>query len=243
MVAQFREMFLNAGVRGRPGRKIIPKAVVIHWTANTHAGADAVANRNYFNNSGVAVSAHYIVDDHQVVQCLPENEMAYHVGAKQYTQKALAELSSYPNNCTIGIEMCVNSDGNFSKTYQNTVELTAGILRRYGWGVGNLWRHYDVTGKDCPRFFVRDDAARAFGFESAAAGWEKFKKDVEAVLMAAFRDIATHWAKEDIEYLYKLGVVRGDGSGDFHPDEKITRAEVAVLLNRVLKLLGRWHGC
>jgi len=162
-MAQFKEMLLTPGVKGRPGKNISPKALVIHWTANTGRGADAVANRNYFN-SGVAASAHYIVDDHQVVQCLPENEMAYHVGAKQYKSDAVQKLSSYPNNCTIGIEMCVNADGDFKKTYQNTIELAVDILKRHRWGIDRLWRHYDVTGKDCPRYFVNDNTDKTIWF-------------------------------------------------------------------------------
>ncbi|MCG6197354.1 hypothetical protein H1215_09215 [Anoxybacillus sp. LAT_38] len=34
----------------RPGTKITPRGLVIHWTANEGKGADAVANRNYFKN-------------------------------------------------------------------------------------------------------------------------------------------------------------------------------------------------
>ncbi|MDI3311394.1 MAG: N-acetylmuramoyl-L-alanine amidase [Thermoanaerobacterium sp.] len=242
-MAQFKEMLLTPGVKGRPGKHISPKALVIHWTANLNRGANAIANRNYFN-SGVAASAHYIVDDHQVVRCLPEDEMAYHVGAYHYTERALAELSSYPNNCTLGIEMCVNADGDFHKTYENTVNLAADILRRHGWGVDRLWRHYDVTGKDCPRYFVNDATAKHFGFPSAQAGWEQFKKDVGSLLIskevsALFNDIQGHWASASIERLEKLGIVKGDDKGNFNPDKPITRAETVVLLDRLLKLLGR----
>lgn len=242
-MAQFKEMLLTPGVKGRSGRKIVPKALVIHWTANLNARADAVANRNYFN-SGVAASAHYIVDDHQIVQCIPEDEMAYHVGAKTYKPAALQKLSSYPNNCTLGIEMCVNADGDFTKTYQNTVELATDILKGHGWGVDRLWRHYDVTGKDCPRYFVDDATARQFGFVGAATGWEQFRKDVGSLLIskevfALFNDIQGHWASASIERLEKLGIVKGDDKGNFNPDKPITRAETAVLIDRLLKLLGR----
>lgn len=244
-VVQFKQMLLTPGRGGRPGVKITPKALVIHWTANMNKGADAVANRNYFENHPEnKVSAHYIVDDKQIIQCIPENEMAYHVGARQYKFDAVQKLSSYPNNCTIGIEMCVNADGDFKKTYQNTVELAADILKRYGWGVDRLWRHYDVTGKDCPKFFVDDVTAKRFGFTSARAGWEQFRKDVEHLLLAKevlalFKDIQNHWAKESIERLGKLGIIKGDEQGNFNPDKPITRAEVAVIISRLLKLLGR----
>ncbi len=145
-----KEMLLTNHVT-RPGKIIVPKAVVVHWTANKSNGADAQANRNYFNTTDRPASAHYIVDDHEIIQCLPEDEMAYHVGAKSYKPEVGAKLGKYPNDCTIGIEMCVNSDGDWDKTYSNTVELVADILIRHGWFINQIWRHYDITGKDCPK--------------------------------------------------------------------------------------------
>jgi len=184
MAVEIRKMLLTSGQGGRPGKKVTPKGLVIHWTANENPKADAVANRNYFENHPQnKVSAHYIVDDCQVVQCLPEDELGYHVGAKQYKPAALERLSSYPNDCTIGIEICVNRDGNFSKTYQNSVALAADILHRRGWGADRLWRHFDITGKDCPRFFVDNGTAIFYGFSSASAGWDRFKTDVVIALV------------------------------------------------------------
>lgn len=178
---QITDMLLT-NKNARPGTRITPRGLVIHWTANEGKGANAVANRNYFNKPTTEASAHYIVDDRQIVRCLPENEMGYHVGAKSYKPEALKQLSSYPNNCTIGIEMCVNADGDFKAMYQRTVELAADILRRYGWGVDHLWRHYDVTGKNCPAYFVGDDYARKYTGLTAQQAWAKFKADVQAAL-------------------------------------------------------------
>ncbi|WP_419877976.1 N-acetylmuramoyl-L-alanine amidase [Brevibacillus centrosporus] len=166
----------------RPGTRITPKGLVIHWTANENKGANAAANRNYFNNPTTEASAHYCVDNKQIVRCLPENEMGYHVGAKSYKPDALNRLSTYPNNCTIGIEMCVNSDGDFKKMYQNTLELATDILKRYEWGVDRLWRHFDITGKNCPAYFVADDFARKYTGLTATQAWEKFKEDVQCLL-------------------------------------------------------------
>ncbi|KZE44162.1 N-acetylmuramoyl-L-alanine amidase [Brevibacillus parabrevis] len=178
---QITEMLLT-NPTARPGTKIVPKGLVIHWTANESKGADAVANRNYFNKPTTEASAHYIVDDRQIVRCLPENEMGYHVGAKSYKPEALKQLSSYPNNCTIGIEMCVNVDGNFKAMYQRTVELAADILKRYGWSVDKMWRHFDITGKNCPAYFVSDDFVRRFTGLTAQQSWSKFKDEVQKLL-------------------------------------------------------------
>ncbi|MCG8401987.1 MAG: N-acetylmuramoyl-L-alanine amidase [Firmicutes bacterium] len=243
------EMLLTAGQGGRPGTKIEPKGVVIHWTANTNPGADARANRDYFQNHPAnKVAAHYIVDDQVVVFCVPEDEMAYHVGAKRYNPEALRLLSSYPNNCTIGIEMCVNQDADFSQTYRNTVSLAADILSRHGWGVHELWRHFDITGKECPRFFVHDIGARDFGFASAATAWQRFKSDVLGILSGKpsdqaervtgmYKDMAGHWAREDVEEATSLGLVRGMGDGTFGPDEGLTRVQGTVLALRGYKQL------
>jgi len=231
---------LSAGRGGRPGRPITPKAVVLHWTANTDPGADAAAHRSYFENHPQnRVSAHYVVDDREIIQCIPEEEMAYHVGARRYTQRALRELSPYPNDCTIGVEMCVNADGDFTRTYQHATALVAGILERRGWETDRLWRHYDITGKDCPRFWVDDITARRYGFESAAAGWKGFREDV-AVLLAAgevvgvFEDIAGHWAAGEVERAAERGIVKGDPDGWFRPNAPATRAEVVAMVNRAV---------
>lgn len=59
-------------------------------------------------------------------------------------------------------------------------------------------------------------------------------------VLSMFKDVpAKHWAAGSIERLAKLGIIKGDGQGNFRPDQPITRAEVAALLDRVLMLLGR----
>lgn len=183
MPLDITKMFLVKGTNGRPGKRIKPKGLVIHWTANTGEGSDADNTRNYFNNSGATASAHYVVDDKKIVQCLPENEMAYHAGSSNgYKVNAKNKLSSYPNNCTLGIEICVNKDGNFDKTMENAIALALDICKRYKWKSSNLWRHYDITGKDCPKFFVTDSTAKAYGFASASVGWAWFKSRIKEEL-------------------------------------------------------------
>lgn len=143
----------------RPGTKITPRGLTIHWTGNINAGANAKGNSNFFHNrTGTYGSAHYCLDDEVIYRNIPENEMAYHVGAnKYYTTK----FGSYPNNQLIGLEICVNSDTDWQKTYDHAVRFTAAICLKYGWldPWKYLVRHYDVTHKDCPLMwtdFVND---------------------------------------------------------------------------------------
>ncbi|WP_418038690.1 Ig-like domain repeat protein [Paenibacillus xylanilyticus] len=47
-----------------------------------------------------------------------------------------------------------------------------------------------------------------------------------------FGDVQQHWAIPSIEKLTKLGVIKGYPTGGFEPDEQITRAEFAAMINR-----------
>lgn len=164
----------------RPGTKITVKGVVIHWTANEGKGADNNAHYNYFAKlKDRYASAHYFVDSKGILLIIPENEMAYHVGAQSYKTK---KYGSYPNNAMIGVEMCVNSDGDFNETYRRAVWLCATLLKKYKLSINELERHYDITGKDCPKMFVTDSYGQKYMGMSASSAWNKFKKDVQAVM-------------------------------------------------------------
>jgi N-acetylmuramoyl-L-alanine amidase len=163
----------------RPGKRLSDvKALVIHWTGN--AGSSAKQNRDYFQSLGGQsldhasaryASAHFIVGiSGEAVQCIPSEEMAYHAGAKKYLPEALGRLGHYPNNCTIGIELChPEPDGRFAlETLNAATELCALLCVQTGLNpLSDIWRHYDITGKDCPRWFVERPEA-----------FEEFKRSV-----------------------------------------------------------------
>lgn len=55
----------------------------------------------------------------------------------------------------------------------------------------------------------------------------------------SFTDVSVnHWAYGAISTAVSYGWIRGDGTGKFNPDAKITRAEAAAIVNRVLGRLG-----
>lgn len=172
----------------RPKKKLKKvTGVFVHWTANENKGANAIANRNYFQHTTRPASCHLIVDDKYLVECLPwkkgEAEMAYHVGGAKYNPQILRELgTTYPNDCSIGLEICVNADGNFSVAYQNAVKVTAMMLKEHGLGINRLYRHYDSTYKNCPAFFVEDKYAKKYFGMTAKEAWKKFVNDVGRVL-------------------------------------------------------------
>ncbi len=138
------------------------EGIVIHYTANP--GTDALANRNYFeglkDSHVTKASSHFIIGlDGTIVQCIPSTEIAY--------------ASNGRNQDTLSIECCIEDDtGRFNAvTYDAAVHLTAWLVERFGLKTEDVIRHYDVTGKNCPKYFVE--------FPSA---WEQFLADVQEYL-------------------------------------------------------------
>lgn len=138
------------------------KGVVIHYTANP--GTSAKANRNYFeglkDSHATKASSHFVIGlKGEVVQCIPSSEIAY--------------ASNERNADTISIECCIEDDtGRFNDaTYKAAVHLTAWLVEHFGLETEDVIRHYDVTGKACPKYFV--------DFPSA---WEQFLADVQGYL-------------------------------------------------------------
>ena len=123
---------------GRPGVLRTVESITIHETANTSEGADAEAHSDYLSTTSDEVSWHYTVDDHQIYQHLPDNEEAWHSGDRE------------GNHSSIGIELCVNADGNFDQTMENAAKLTAFLLKEYDLTIDDVKQHYDFNGKDCP---------------------------------------------------------------------------------------------
>lgn len=120
------------------------KKVVLHYVGNPNS--TAMANRNYFENQkngGRYVSSHYIIGlKGEILRCVPENEVAY--------------CSNQANSYSISIECChPDATGKFTgATTSSAAELCAYLLKKYGLEVNDLIRHYDVTGKQCPLWFV-----------------------------------------------------------------------------------------
>lgn len=154
---------LDVNDYSRPGTPVDSIAgIVIHYTANP--GSTAQQNRDYFNSlqdgHGASVSSHFIVGlDGEIVQCIPTQEVAY--------------ASNERNRDTISIECChPDSTGKFNQeTYISMVRLTAFLCAKYNLDADAVIRHYDVTEKNCPKYFVEHEDA-----------WKLFKADVDAAL-------------------------------------------------------------
>ena len=152
---------LSVNEYSRPGIALAQvRGIVIHYTANP--GSSAKANRDYFEGLKDAqttkASSHFIIGlDGEIIQCIPSTEISY--------------ASNDRNKDTLSIECChPDETGQFNaSTYQSMVDLTGWLCQRFGLTSQDVIRHYDVTGKLCPKYFVEHEDA-----------WEQFRADVDA---------------------------------------------------------------
>lgn len=129
--------------------------IVIHDTASTATGSNALAHANYLYNNAMLenalwVSWHFSIDDTFIYQHLPENERGYHAGDGSSNPGTNPPYLGGGNRNGIGIEMCINEDGDMYRTWQRNAKLVASLLIKYNLPLSHAAYHNDFSGKDCP---------------------------------------------------------------------------------------------
>ena len=142
---------IDTGTNARNGQKRKIKYIVIHETDNYEQGVGAKNHAIYLkNNNSSATSWHYTVDDKEIYHHIPDNERANHAG------------NDVGNEYGIGIELCVNEDGNFEKTFDNAAKLVAYLLNEYNLTINDIKTHHDFSGKDCPHLILQNNRMEEF---------------------------------------------------------------------------------
>lgn len=138
------------------------KDIVVHYVGNP--GTTAQQNHDFYAGNQSNVSSHFVVGlDGEIIQCIPINEWS--------------AASNWRNNDTISIEVChPDETGKFKKkTYSSLVKLVAWLENVCDIDESHVIRHYDVTKKECPRYFVQHEDK-----------WKTFKKNVEKYRLAHY---------------------------------------------------------
>lgn len=140
----------------RSGKKLDDvKNIVVHYVGNP--GTSAQNNRDYFDKESTEVSSHFVIGlEGEIIQCLPLYERS--------------AASNHRNHDTISIEVChPDETGKFSDaTYASLIKLSAWLLEVTELDAEDIIRHYDITGKLCPLYYVEHEDA-----------WKTFIKDVK----------------------------------------------------------------
>lgn len=154
---------LTVNEYSRPGTQTDKiTGIVVHYTANP--GSTAMDNRDYFeglkDTHETSASSNFVVGlEGEIVQCVPTWEVAY--------------ASNIRNSDTVSIECChPDKSGKFTEeTYRSAVQLCAWLCLKFDLDEENVIRHYDVTGKNCPKYFVENEDA-----------WEQFRSDIKSAV-------------------------------------------------------------
>lgn len=134
------------------------KNVVVHYVGNPDTSAQN--NRDYFNKISTTVSSHFVVGlQGEIIQCVPLYERS--------------AASNNRNKDTISIEVChPDESGKYNDiTYESVIKLISWLLNEISLDESAIIRHYDITGKICPKYYVENEDE-----------WLKLKEDVKIKL-------------------------------------------------------------
>lgn len=188
------------------------KAIVIHYTGNSSKGANAKAHYNYWYNTNRNSSCDVVIDDHSIWKI---NDWY-----KYYMWQIGDGKGKYGwwNKDVIGIEMCINSDGDFNKTVENTIAYIR-YLHQNGYNK-TLIRHYDASRKLCPKMFVD------LNIKGLNKAYTDFRNKV----------FATSPAKKElysdmpcVKWMYDNNLIYGK---DYKSTDKFTVEQIGIILKR-----------
>ncbi len=247
-----KQIAYNRGVR-----KERIQYIVIHDTGNRGKGADALAHFNYFDGGNRNSSADFFVDSTQVIQV---NDYK-----KYYTYHCGDGKGKYgiTNANSIGIEMCINADGDYQKAFANTVEVTRKLMEEIDIPVERVVRHYDASRKNCPASMSGNGWALWKEFENLVTEsgeltmqqYEELKQEIKD-LTETIKVLATElhnlknpmiynyvdenmpeWARPTITKLMDKGYLKGDEEGRLNLDENMLRM---LVINDRAGVYGCW---
>ena len=114
--------------------------ITIHDTGNQSKGANAEMHARYIEN-GSKATWHYTVDDREAIQHFSHDTQCWHAG----------DGRGSGNLHSIGIEICINQDGNYKKAIENTVKLLQKLMKDLSIPADHIVQHNNWSGKDCPK--------------------------------------------------------------------------------------------
>lgn len=211
--------------KNRSNETLVPVGIVLHETATP--GATAENEYSFFNSADRNASAHGFVDWNGYIQTVPYDEVAWHAG---YTA----------NHKYIGIEMChATNKADFEKVWNNTLEIFAELMKKYGFSVKDITTHNEVSLK----WGETDHTDPTGYFKKFGKTFEDFKRDLETKLnggltMTQYEELKAEikanktkldkidtyiynyiddnmpeWARDTIQKLVNKGILSGDGNG------------------------------
>ena len=115
------------------------RKIVVHQTGNKRKGANAEMHaRLQYNGNSREASWHYQVDDSIAYQSFSHDDGLWHAGNRNINKES------------IGVEICVNTDGDYDEAVKNGVELVKHVMAVENIDIVEVINHHDASGKWCP---------------------------------------------------------------------------------------------
>ena len=219
------------------------KYLVFHYTGND--GDNDTNNANYYANHVVEASAHYFVDDDSITQSVLDNEIAWAVGGKKWAdcdKTGGGKLYKTVTNAnSISIELCdTKKDGTYSateETLKTAIALARILMQKYNIPIENVVRHFDVTGKHCPAYFMDETKWKVFKERIVMDDIENvtpeqaYKLYQKATAYMETLGLPTNWnAKEELDEAVALKITDGK-----NPMISTPRYQTAIMIKRAYK--------
>ncbi|MEG1562277.1 MAG: peptidoglycan recognition family protein [Bacteroides sp.] len=226
--------------------------IVIHYFGALGSAKDTCA---FFKNVNRRASAHYFVDDYDIWQCVRDKDAAWHCGDSGVG----AYKKACSNSNSIGIEVrprkistktlsVTDTDWYFAnETIANLTELVRSLMEQYGIDANHVIRHFDVTGKWCPRPWQGNEVNTYYG-KTGEEKWQEFKdalkEDDEMLTYEQFKEYMNRynseladipgadWSAADRKWAEDRGIIMGDEAGRKRWKCAMTREEYAATEHR-----------
>ena len=241
----WRQIKYNRSVRHEAIRYI-----VVHDTGNTAVGANAEAHFNYFNGGNRGSSADIFVDDREIwiVNGYYKQYYSWHCGDGKGRY-------GITNANSIGVEMCINADGDRNKAVENTAYVVRHLMKELNIPIDRVVRHYDASRKNCPASMSKNNWKQWYEFkkllseeELTMSQYDELKDEIRELtetvklLATELHDIKhpmvynyidenmPEWARPTIQKLVDDGVLVGNEKGELGLTDEMLR--MIVILSR-----------
>lgn len=199
--------------------------IVVHDTGNTKVGAGAMNHYLYLENATRSGSAHYYVDDKEIIQPIGDSTVAWAVGdAWANKHRTRTDVTNYNS---LSVEICINSDSNYNQAVKNANELIKNLMIKFNIPVDRVVRHFDATGKPCPNTMKANNWEKWGQFIKELKNPIIYKMDLSEDSDFGGDSGVSNWAV-NWEKATDLKVVDGT-----RPKEPATREEVVEMLFRL----------
>ena len=222
---EIKQKFIKYNYGNRNGKTI--DYIVIHDVGKV---SSALENAKYFNSRpNIGASADFFVDANNIIQTVDYTKhFSYHCGDGK-------GVYGIRNNNSIGIEMCLSKNPeDFEKTLQNTLWLVHRLCEELNISPYKVVRHYDASGKLCPRSLSTNNWERWEWFRNQVLGIKEVEDIVEKMIYNYIDKNMPEWAREPVQWLVDKGVIKGTGEGLNLDDQDLQMAAYMKRLRDVI---------